>query len=103
MLRFKIDLLLRAKGIKEGYTFLKGNGFSQMTATKFSNSQMTVLRLVHVEKICELFNCTPNDLLEWSPNKGVKDISKHPLFPLKTYPAFAILKALQALHGMPQL
>lgn len=44
---------------------------------------MSVLRLKDVEKICELFHCTPNELLEWYPDAAVKNIENHPLFSLK--------------------
>ncbi len=83
MLRFNIEYILNARGFKQGYTYLKQNGFSQSTATKYCRSEMTVLRLADVEKICELFHCTPNELLDWQPNKDTKDIENHPLFPLK--------------------
>ena len=89
MLKFIIEIMLRARNIKEGYKFFKENGFSQRTATKFRNSSMTVMRLVHLEKVCELLHCTPNDLLEWQPKAGEKNIEKHPLFPLKKKEAIA--------------
>jgi len=39
--------------------------------------------LREVERLCELFRCTPNDLLEWEPSPEQAAIADHPLKPLE--------------------
>ena len=33
----------------------------------------------HLELICELLNCEPNDLYEWNPSNKAESIESHPL------------------------
>jgi len=58
------------------------HGFSDNFATRIINDRPRVLNLVEVERLCELFQCTPNDMLQWYPS-GSDLNDKHPLMPLK--------------------
>ena len=37
------------------------------------------MRLDHIEKLCILLNCTPNEIFEWVPNDLLDDRMDHPL------------------------
>jgi len=41
------------------------------------------MNLKDVEKLCELLQCTPNDLLQWNPSKEDENNENHPLYSIK--------------------
>ncbi len=83
MLRFNFTHLFKARGIDRPYNFLVKTGYSTNFATKIANNRIKRLDLEKIEKLCELFQCTPNDVIEWIPSKENKNNKAHPLFPLK--------------------
>jgi len=40
-------------------------------------------QLRNIDKLCSLLNCTPNDLLVWSPKRNEKLTDSHPITRLK--------------------
>ena len=83
MLKFNLTPLFKARSIARPSQFLLQMGFSPNTATNFKLGRANMLNLTHVEKLCELLKCTPNDLLEWIPSKEQEQASDHPLTPLR--------------------
>jgi hypothetical protein len=55
------------------------NGFVSFTAHKYKNGKVEQIRLDHIEKLCILLNCTPNEIFEWVPNDLLDDRNDHPL------------------------
>lgn len=72
-----------ARGIEKPFNFLVKAGISPTVAHKIIDSQTRVLRLDHIEIICEHLHCTPNDLLLWSVEKNRPIADTHPLTALK--------------------
>jgi hypothetical protein len=83
MLTFNFSRIFRARGIDRPFTFLVKAGYSDNFATSIVHSRHDKLNLKDVERLCELFQCTPNDLLEWIPNGKDANNGNHPLFSLK--------------------
>lgn len=83
MLTFHLDPIFKARGIEKPYSFLVKAGISPNTAYKITNGKMRILRLDHVELLCDLLVCEPNDLLIWAPNKGSRPPGNHTLAKLK--------------------
>jgi DNA-binding Xre family transcriptional regulator len=83
MLTYNLSRIFKSRGINRPTTFFLKLGFSSGTASKYANSKMNSLYLYSIEKICVLLNCTPNDLLEWTPDKAEDDNKNHPLYNLK--------------------
>lgn len=81
MLTYNLSPLLKARGIKNGYTFLKKIGLTHITAQKINAGQHRSMRLDHIEKICLGLHCTPNDMLLWVPGDQPVD-HDHPLHEL---------------------
>lgn len=82
MLTFNFTRIFKARGIDKPFRFLVKQGYSGNFATRIVNNRPKVLNLADVERLCELFQCTPNDLLQWIPSNA--DLSeKHPLETLK--------------------
>jgi DNA-binding Xre family transcriptional regulator len=79
MLTFNFTRIFRWRGIEKPYSFLVDKGYSKNISTRIVNNRIERLNLKDIEKLCELFCCTPNDLLEWVPGKKDVDIENHPL------------------------
>lgn len=70
MLIFKPQKMFDRRGIDTPHRALVKAGISPATATKILGSYNVRLTIDHVELICRLLNCTPNDLFEWKPDKN---------------------------------
>lgn len=79
MLQLNLNRIFKARGIAQPYKFLVQSGFVPFTAHKYKNGQVEHMRLDHIEKLCTLLNCTPNDLFEWLPDDLLEDRANHPL------------------------
>ncbi len=98
MLRLRIHFMLESKGIANPYNFLVKNGFSPNTATRSIHGRISQLKLSHINKLCTILQCTPNDLLEWTPDKNEILSDKHPLRTLeRKEKAFNIVNHLNQL------
>ena len=79
MLTLNLTPIFKARGIDKPYSFLVKAGLTAHSATNILNSQTRIFRLDHVELLCKVLVCEPNDLLLWTPNSGEKF---EPNFPL---------------------
>ncbi len=79
MLQLNLKRIFKARGIFEPYKFLVQSGFVPFTAHKYKNGSVAHMRIDHIEKLCVLLNCTPNDLFEWVPSDLLEDRADHPL------------------------
>lgn len=79
MLSLHLQPIFKARGIEKPYTFLVKNGFTPHAAHNLLNSKTRVFRLDHIELLCEILICEPNDLLLWQPNSGKQIAANHPL------------------------
>lgn len=78
MLTLSIVPLLNARGIKHKTPYLQSRGFKYHTARYIVGGNMSNFNLSTVEKICLQLECTPNDLLFYTPSdEGVA--ANHPL------------------------
>jgi DNA-binding Xre family transcriptional regulator len=82
MLRFNFTRLFKARGIDKPYRYLLNAGYSSNYASRIGNNRIQRIDLQELEKFCELFQCTPNDLLQWFPDKD-EITETHPLASLK--------------------
>ena len=79
MLRFNFDRIYKIRGIERPFSYLVSRGFSASYATRMNNRNLRSINFNQLERLCELFQCTPNDLMEWKPGKDVTDPSSHAL------------------------
>jgi DNA-binding Xre family transcriptional regulator len=94
MLKFNFQRILKARGVEKTYTYLVQEGFSRNVAVRMNTGKLKSISLKELEKLCVKFNCTPNDLLEWVPDRYAGDIDMHPLRELKRVDTSANIKAL---------
>lgn len=79
MLTLYLDPIFKARGIERPYTFLVKAGLSPHTASNILNAATRVFRLDHIELLCNVLVCEPNDLLMWTPDAGKKVDKNAPL------------------------
>ena len=99
MLTFNFSRIFKARGIDKPFSYLVKAGYSDNFATRIVNNRMQRLNLTDVEKLCELFQCTPNDLLEWIPETKDKTNDKHPLVSIKR--SGKVVQLTQILYSVP--
>ncbi len=83
MLRFNPRRVFRLRGIKNDQTFMQKNGFVRSTASNLLNGYQRHVKDVHVERLCLLLHCTPNDLYDWTPDANTLTPEDHPIHALK--------------------
>lgn len=79
MLIFNPRRALSLRGIANPHKFLAANGFINTTASNLLNGKSSFIKPEHLEKMCILLNCTPNDLFDWKPDKKNAVAENHPL------------------------
>jgi DNA-binding Xre family transcriptional regulator len=79
VIKFNFKRIFKARDIERPYTYLVKHGFTPNTATRMANENIKMLNLKNIETLCQLWQCTPNDLLEWVPDKYSVDATTHPL------------------------
>ena len=72
-----------ARGVKNPVSFMIKNGINRSTASNLYRGQVEFVRLRHLEKLCSLLRCTPNDLLSFTPDSRNIIDDGHPLNALK--------------------
>lgn len=69
MLKVNLNVLMAKRNVRHPRQFLiKRAGISPETASNLLQGKVKSFRLSYMSAICELLNCTPNDLLEWVPD-----------------------------------
>lgn len=79
MLRIDIKRIARKKGKLDAVKFLVLKGYEKQKAWRMASGRVKVWDLKDIEKLCEIFQCTPNDLFVLEPEKGKIYDNKHPL------------------------
>ena len=79
MLSLNLRPIFSIRGIEKPYSFLVKNGFTSHAANTLLNSKTRVFRLDHIELLCEVLLCEPNDLLLWEPDSGKTIAPNNPL------------------------
>ena len=99
MLSLNLTPIFKARGIEKPFTFLVNAGLPKHSATRLINNKPAVLRLDHVELLCRVLLCEPNDLLLFKPEKGQQYAANHPL--LKLTQTIPVNNWQQTLAEMP--
>lgn len=71
MLIYNLKVLFRERGIERPFSFLVKAGISPATAHNILHNATRTCKLRHIELLCRVLLCEPNDLLVWVPDKGV--------------------------------
>ena len=79
MLKLQIKELCRLRGIKTPLAALIKIGISHHVAFNYLKGNKKNLSLKHIEMLCKLLRCTPNDLFAWTPTNKAEDYPENPL------------------------
>ncbi len=79
MLSYNLASIFKARGIDRPSTFLVKAGLSPSTAHAILNNNTRSFRLDHIELLCRVLVCEPNDLLVFTPDKDKPLPPEHPL------------------------
>ena len=77
MLSLNLQRLAMLHNIPNLQKHLTQNGFSPNIAHRIASNADSHIKFQYLEKLCLLFKCTPNDLLEWRPENNISP--KEPL------------------------
>ncbi len=83
MLIYNFKRVFKARGIDKPRAFLISHGFPRGIATSIATNKVDRFALKHLEKLCLILNCTPDDLLEWKPSDKKEDTPGTALYILK--------------------
>ncbi len=70
MLKLDLRTVLRIRGIVQPYRFLREQGFTHNIAQKLISGKARHCTYAHIERLCRVLLCTPNDLMTWKPDKN---------------------------------
>ena len=99
MLTFNFTRIFKSRGIDKPFSYLVKLGYSDNFATRIVNNRIDRLNLKDIEKLCEPFQCTPNDLLEWIPASIDLNNENHPLISLKR--SDKVVQLTRILNSVP--
>lgn len=99
MLSFNIRRVFALRGIENPLVFMMKNGFIRPTASGLLNRRAAGIKFEHLEKLCLMLNCTPNDLFEWKTDAKSVVAENHPLQTLKR--AENVRKFTELLKDIP--
>lgn len=83
MLKLNLNPLFSERGISEPCTHLIKQGIPRHTAQRILSGFHTKLDFRHLETLCKVFMCSPNDLLQYIPAQEEQLPENHPLHQLK--------------------
>lgn len=66
MLRLNLDRIFKVKGITKTNQYLMKLGNSVGYASQLVNDKSVSIRFDKLEMLCKAFNCTPNDLFDYT-------------------------------------
>lgn len=83
MLYLNLQAIFEAKGIDNPANFLWKNGFTRHTAHNLLYNKSEGINFKHLEKLCLILNCTPNDIFNWQNKHKLLNEDAHPLKQIK--------------------
>lgn len=82
MLVYNFQRHFLSRGVKFPVSWLMQRGFSDKFASAVAHNRHKRMSLSDVERLCNVFQCTPNDLMEWTPDSKDIDVLNHCMAPL---------------------
>ncbi len=79
MITFQIKELCDLRGLKNPVNSMRIAGISFNIAMHYYQGSKKNLSLKHIEILCKLLRCTPNDLFVWTPDSEAENFAGNPL------------------------
>ena len=67
MIKFKIHILMAEKRMTQK-DVMEATGIKTTVMNKYYYGTIVRIPTLHIDKLCKLFNCQPNDLFEYIPD-----------------------------------
>ena len=67
MIKFKIHILMAEKRMTQK-DVMEATGITTTVMNKYYYATIVRIPTLHIDKLCTLFNCQPNDLFEYIPD-----------------------------------
>jgi DNA-binding Xre family transcriptional regulator len=97
MLSFNPKRVFALRSIENPAQFMVEAGIGRKTANNLLQQQTSVVKIEHLERLCRLLNCTPNDFFEWHGDSALSE--KHSL---NTLQRNRTAKSIQSkIHQIP--
>ena len=103
MLSLNLKPIFKARGIERPFSFMVKAGISPASANAILDGSIRSFRLDHIELLCKILICEPNDLLLWAPDKDQQYANDHPLFNLQQQDSLIDMKQTMATIPYKQL
>ena len=97
MLILNLAPVFVVRGIQNPFGFLVKSGISRHSASSLLDNTIKSVNLAHLEILCHILVCEPNDLLKWIPDKSSLLPITHPLHNLKTTNTVGINEVIAAI------
>ena len=68
MIKFKIHILMAEKRMTQK-DVMEATGITNTVMNKYYYGTIVRIPTLHIDKLCKLFNCQPNDLFEYIPDE----------------------------------
>ena len=99
MLSYNFQRILKARGVLRPHSYLIKNGFPDRLATRINQNNVKRMNLDTIERLCLLFKCTPNDLMEWIPEAPFQEDDSQPLKAIRQ--TNKVVDIIQTLNDVP--
>jgi DNA-binding Xre family transcriptional regulator len=99
MLRLNLDRIFKVKGITKTNQYLIKLGNSEGYASQLVNGKSVSIRFDKLEMLCKAFNCTPNDLFDYSEDERSSLAAGHALHSISKSEAIGQVNKL--LNDLP--
>lgn len=94
MLILHLSPIFAARGIEKPFSFLIKAGFTYHSAHILTSANPRIIRLDHLEKLCDILRCEPNDIIRFVPSAQQLIDEGHPLQKLKLNDSAASFKEI---------
>jgi DNA-binding Xre family transcriptional regulator len=78
--------IFQTRNIQNPFRFLVKSGISPGVAHRITSGEIRAIRLDHIETVCAVLNCSPNDIFNWVKDSKHELPESHPLQKLKPNP-----------------
>jgi DNA-binding Xre family transcriptional regulator len=96
MLQLQISRVMRIRGIRNPYKFLRDLGISHTVVHRFLSGKSKGFKMDQLQKICLALYCTPNDLMDWDNTQSALS-EDHPIQQLNREEVSITLEDLRKL------
>lgn len=97
MIVLNIYSLCRLRGIIHPFKALTHAGISHRVAQQYLSGKKKTIVIAHIEILCVLLNCRPDNLFTWQPDTKEADLPNHPLQAVRNKPLGDGISHLQSL------